>query len=47
MANTVYTSCGLHSNLKIQNSLARAVTVNNEVTTNSPLALILIQCRYN
>jgi hypothetical protein len=31
----VYTSCGFQSNLKVQNSLARAVTVDKEVSTNS------------
>jgi len=31
----VYTSCGFQSKLQVQSSLARAVTVNNEVSTNS------------
>jgi hypothetical protein len=34
-ANTVYTSCGFQSNLQVQSSLARAVTADNEVATNS------------
>ena len=33
--NTVYTSCGFQSNLQVQSSLARAVTVDKEVATNS------------
>jgi hypothetical protein len=33
--NTVYTSCGFQSNLQVQSSLARAVTVDNELSTNS------------
>jgi hypothetical protein len=34
-ANTVYTSCGFQSNLQVQSSLARAVTVDRKVATNS------------
>ena len=34
-ANTVYTSCGFQSNLQVQSSLAKAVTVDSEVATNS------------
>ena len=34
-ANTGYTSCGFQSNLQIPISLARAVTVDSEVVTNS------------
>ena len=30
-----YTSCGFQSNLQVQGSLARAVTVDKEVNTNS------------
>ena len=30
-----YTSCGFQSNLQVQSSLARAVTVDKEVATNS------------
>jgi hypothetical protein len=33
--NTVYTSCGFQSNLQVQSSQAKAVTVDNEVATNS------------
>jgi len=33
--NTVYTSCGFQSNLQVHRSLARAVTVDNEVATHS------------
>jgi len=33
--NTGYTSCGFQSNLQVHRSLARAVTVDNEVATNS------------
>jgi len=35
MHNTVYTSCGFQSNLQVHRSLARAVTVDSEVVTNS------------
>jgi len=31
----VYTSCGFQSNLQVRSSLARAVTVDNEVATNT------------
>ena len=31
----MYTSCGFQSNLQVQSSLAREVTVNSEVVTNS------------
>ena len=34
-ANIGYTSCGFKSNLQVHRSLARAVTVDNEVATNS------------
>jgi hypothetical protein len=33
--NTGYTSCGFQSYLQVQSSLVRAVTVDNEVVTNS------------
>jgi hypothetical protein len=33
--NTVYTSCGFQSKLQVQSPLARAVTVDSEVPTNS------------
>jgi hypothetical protein len=33
--NTGYTSCGFQGNLQAQSSLAMAVTVDNEVATNS------------
>ncbi len=33
--NTVYTSCGFQSNVQVQSSQAREVTVDNEVATNS------------
>jgi hypothetical protein len=35
VGNTVYTSCGFQSKLKVNRSLARAVTVDSEVATNS------------
>lgn len=31
----MYTSCGFQSKLKVHRSLARAVTLDNEVATNS------------
>ena len=34
-ANKVYTSCGFQSGLQVQSSLARAVTVDNEVATKT------------
>lgn len=33
--NIGYTSCGFQSNWQVQSSQARAVTVDNEVATNS------------
>ena len=35
MPNIGYTSGGLQSNLQVQSSLAKAVTVDSELTTNS------------
>ncbi len=34
-AHTVYTSCGFQSNLQVQSSLAKAVTADRKVVTNS------------
>jgi hypothetical protein len=46
-ANTVYTSCGFQSNLQVQSSLARAVTVDSEVATNSrTLHTLNVVCQY-
>jgi hypothetical protein len=42
----MYTSCGYQSNLQVQGSLAGAVTVDNEVATNSrTLHTLNITCK--
>jgi hypothetical protein len=47
VANTVYTSCGFQSNLQIQSSPARAVTVDSEVATNSrTLHTLNVTCKF-
>lgn len=38
----MYPSCGFQSKLKVQSSLARVVTVDNEVATNSRMLHTLI-----
>jgi hypothetical protein len=43
----VYTSCGFHSNLKVQSSLARVVTVDSEVATKSRTLHTLTVCVLN
>jgi hypothetical protein len=48
--NTGYTSCGFQSNLQVHRSLAKAVTVDSEVATNSRtlhtlnVRLLFLQC---
>lgn len=41
--NIVYTSYRFQKNLKVQNSLARRVTVNHEMATKNPHA-VYTQC---
>ena len=44
--NKVYTSCGFQSNLQVPGSLAKAVTVDNEVATNSrTLHTLNVRCK--
>jgi hypothetical protein len=43
----VYTSCGFQSNLQVHRSLARAVTVDSEVATNSrTLHTLIVVCHF-